>query len=82
MESFSMAFTIHEKFSKFRHIIHTLYRNDDTFRGIYDDYQTYLKALQFWEQSNAEDAPARQYEYSDLVHELEIELIEIMEKRR
>jgi len=77
-----MAFTIHEKFSKFRHIIHTLYRNDDTFRGIYDDYQTYLKALQFWEQSNAEDAPARQYEYSDLVHELEIELIEIMEKRR
>jgi TRAP-type mannitol/chloroaromatic compound transport system substrate-binding protein len=77
-----MALIIHEKFSKFRHIIQTLYRKDDTFRGIYDDYQTYLKALQFWEQSNAEDAPARQYEYSDLVHELEIELIEIMEKRR
>jgi hypothetical protein len=73
---------IPEKFSKVRNIFEKLYKDDDTFRSIYKDYQTYLDALQFWEQSNAEDAPARQYEYSDLVHELEIELIEIIEKRR
>jgi len=76
-----MISKIPEKLSEVRHIIEIFYKDDETFRSIYDDYLEYLKALQFWEQSNAEDAPARQYEYSDLVHELEIELIEIMKKR-
>ena len=43
-----MISKIPEKFSKVQHIIEKLYIDNDTFRSIYKDYQTYLDALQFW----------------------------------
>jgi len=69
---------IPEKFSKVRPIIEKLYKGDDTFRSIYKDYQTYLDALQFWEQSSSNDAAARRSEYTQLVSELEEELMQIL----
>jgi hypothetical protein len=71
---------IREKFSKVRHIIEKLYKGDDTFRSIYRDYQTYLDALQFWEQSSSDDAAARRSEYTHLAGELEEELTQILNK--
>jgi hypothetical protein len=71
---------IPEKFSKVRHIIEKLYKGDDTFRSIYRDYQTYLDALQFWEQSSSDDAAARRSEYTQLAGELEEELTQILNK--
>jgi hypothetical protein len=71
---------IPEKFSKVRHIIEKLYKGDDTFRSIYRDYQTYLDALQFWEQSSSDDAAARRSEYTHLAGELEEELTQILNK--
>ena len=71
---------IPEKFSKVQHIIEKLYKGDDTFRSIYKDYQTYLDALQFWEQSSSDDAAARRGEYTQLVGELEEELMQILNK--
>ena len=71
---------IPEKFSKFQHIIEKLYIDNDTFRSIYKDYQTYLDALQFWEQSSSDDAAARRSEYTQLVGELEEELMQILNK--
>ena len=50
---------IPEKFSKVQHIIEKLYKGDYLFKSIYKDYQTYLDALQFWEQSSSDDAAAR-----------------------
>ena len=57
-----------------------MYKNDDTFRSIYEDYETYLDALQFWEQSSSDDAVARRSEYKQLVCELEEELTQILNK--
>jgi len=71
---------IPEKFSKVQHIIEKLYKGDDTFRSIYRDYQTYLDALQFWEQSSSDDAAARRSEYTHLAGELEEELTQILNK--
>ena len=71
---------IPEKFSKFQHIIEKIYLDNDTFRSIYKDYQTYLDALQFWEQSSSDDAAARRSEYTQLVGELEEELMQILNK--
>ena len=71
---------IPKKFSEVRHIIEKLYKGDDTFRSIYEDYQTYLDALQFWEQSSSDDAAARRSEYTQLVGELEEELKQILNK--
>ena len=72
---------IPEKFSNVRHIIEKLYKGDDTFRSVYKDYQTYLNALQFWEQSSSDDAAARRSEYTQLVGELEEELMRALNKR-
>ena len=72
---------IPEKFSEMQHIIKKLYKDDDTFRSIYKDYQTYLDALQFWEQSSSDDAAARRSEYTQLVGELEEELMQTLNKR-
>ena len=71
---------IPEKFSEVRQIIEKLYKGDDTFRSIYKDYQTYLDALQFWEQSSLNDAAARRSEYTQLVGELEEELMQALNK--
>ena len=76
-----MISKIPEKFSEVRHIIEKLYKGDDTFRSIYEDYQTYLDALQFWEQSSSDDAVARRSEYKQLVCELEEELMQALNKR-
>ena len=71
---------IPEKFSRVRHIIEKQYKNDNAFRSIYKDYQTYLDALQFWEQSSSNDAAARRSEYTQLVGELEEELMQALNK--
>ena len=73
---------IPEKFSNVRHIIMKLYKGDATFRSVYKDYQTYLDALQFWEQSSSDDAAARRSEYTQLVGELEEELMQILNKSK
>ena len=52
----------------------------NTFRSIYKDYKTYLDALQFWKQSSSDDAAARRSEYTQLVGELEEELMQILNK--
>ena len=75
-----MILKISEKFSKIRHIIERMYKNYDTFRSIYEDYETYLDALQFWEQSSSDDAVALRSEYKQLVCELEEELTQILNK--
>ena len=75
-----MTLKIPEQFSKVRHIIEKLYKDDDTFRSIYEDYETYLDALQFWEQSSSDDAVARRSEYTQLVGELEEELMQALNK--
>jgi len=71
---------IPEKFSKFQHIIEKFYKGDDTFKSIYEDYQTYLDALQFWKKSSSVDAAARRSEYTQLVSELEEELMQALNK--
>lgn len=72
---------IPEKFSKYRFVIEKFYKDDETFRSIYEDYQTYLDALQFWEQSSSDEAAARRSEYTQLVGELEEEVMQALNKR-
>ena len=77
-----MALKIPDKLSPLRAYIETYYEGDDTFRDIYDDYLTYLKAHQFWIQSRADEAPARRDEYAELISELEQELIQMLNQKK
>ena len=69
---------IPEKLLKVRLVIDKFYKDDDTFRDIYDDYLKCRKAFQFWAQSSSDDAAARRSEYAELTSELEEELIQIL----
>jgi hypothetical protein len=74
----TMVSRIPEKFTQFRLPIEKYYRDDETFREIYDDYLTYLKAFRFWAQSDSDDDSVRRSEYEKLVRELEEELTDIL----
>ena len=78
-ELFNMVPTIPEKFSKFRELIEKKHHADETFREIYEDYLTYLKAHRFWSQSGSEEARLRQGEYAELARELEEEWLDILD---
>ncbi len=73
-----MVQRIPEKFTQFRLPIEKYYRDDEIFREIYNDYLTYLKASQFWAQSDSDHASVRRSEYEKLVLELEEELTDIL----
>lgn len=75
-----MISKIPEKLFEVRHIIEKFYKDDETLRSVYDDYLVYLKALQYWEQSSSDEAAARRSEYTQLVGELEEELMQALDK--
>ena len=69
---------IPEKFLNVRHVIEKLYKDNDTFKDIYEDYLKCLNAFDFWVQSSSDDAAALRNEYAELVAELEEELTQIL----
>jgi len=73
-----MSLKIPDNFAKDQQIIIIFYREDDTFRSIFDDYLLCLKTQEYWRQSDSDDAATRRIEYSNLVGELETELKEII----
>jgi hypothetical protein len=73
-----MILKIPEKFAKDQHLIKKLYREDDTFKSIFEDYLKCIEAQEYWSQSDSDDAATRQIEYLDLVGELETEWKEII----
>ena len=50
------------------------YRTNENFRGICHNYQKCSEALRYWAESEDENAPEREKEYSALLHELELEI--------
>jgi hypothetical protein len=73
-----MILKIPEKFAKDQHLIKKLYRKDDTFKSIFEDYLKCIEAQEYWSQRDSDDAATRQIEYLDLVGELETEWKEII----
>ena len=75
-----MALTIPDHLFAMRSYIEKRYKADETFRDIYNDYLTYLDANRFWSHNSTDVAPIRRREYSQLVSELEAELIQMLKK--
>ncbi len=65
-----------EKFHGFKADIMRLLKERDSFRILCEDYLQCRKALQYWNQSDAEEAPLRRREYESLLRELEAEILE------
>jgi len=56
-----------------------LFRGNPSFQSLCEDYRDCLAALQQWEQSTSEEAPALAGAYAELLGELEQEVRQFLE---
>jgi hypothetical protein len=73
-------FSILERFSERTEEIKVLYKSDESFKTLCEDYRQCAEARQYWAQSLHEDAPARVREYEALLQELEEEILQMVNK--
>lgn len=68
-------FFISKRFPEHSEKIQNLFKENDSFRSLCEDYRVCAKALKYWSDSTSEKAPARREEYSALLQELEEEVL-------
>ena len=69
-------FILFERFPERMEPIKVLFKNNESFKTICEDYRQCADALQHWNQSLDEDASARVQEYEALLRELEEEILQ------
>jgi hypothetical protein len=69
-------FILFERFPERKETIKALFKNNESFRTLCEDYRLCAEALQHWNQSLDEDAPARMREYEALLQQLEEEILQ------
>jgi hypothetical protein len=69
-------FTVLKRFSERKDCIKRLFRENDNFRNVCEDYQNCTEALRYWNQSESDEAPTRREEYGMLQQDLEAEILE------
>ena len=68
-------YMLFDRFPDRKETIKALFKNNESFRILCEDYHQCAEALRFWNQSSSEDAPARMREYKALLQELEKEIL-------
>lgn len=68
-------FSVLERFSDRREAIRSRFVKSETFKAICEDYKICLETLRHWRRFEGEGAEQRQQEYSDLLKELEEEIL-------
>ena len=71
-------FTLIERFPEHKDSLKLLYRESETFHTICEDYRRCSEAIERWDQSVSEDALTRKNEYTDLLHDLELEILQYL----
>jgi hypothetical protein len=74
-------FLVINRFPDHKAALRDMYRTSDTFQGICHNYKKCSEALDYWCESRHAEAPNRQREYSELLKELEQEIIQSLEER-
>jgi hypothetical protein len=72
----SSVFNVLEKFPDRSGDIKRLFKENREFQTVCEDYRQCAEALQYWNQSDEKDAPARRQEYSALAQELAAEILQ------
>lgn len=74
----SNIFYVVKRFPDRKKDIVQLFRADQNFQTICDDYRRCSEALQRWNQSASEEAATCRKDYAELLQELELEIIQIL----
>ena len=72
---------IMERFPEERQALCRFFQESRSFQSLCNDYRECLAALQNWQQSTSEEAPAWRDEYAHLLLELEQEVRQYLENR-
>lgn len=75
----SSLFHIMKRVPDKRRLIAELCEKNDDFRSVCCDYGRCAQALELWNQSVAENAPDRRKEYSELLGELQAEILQYLD---
>lgn len=67
-------FQVAERFSAHRNAIERLFKADENFQTLCEDYQLCAETLERWNKSTSKAAPAYRREYAELLGELESEI--------
>ena len=71
-------FNVLDRFPDRKDTIRKLFKENEAFQVICDDYRKCARALGRWDQSTLPEAPARRKEYADFLHELEVEILQYL----
>ena len=74
----SSLFHVLKRFPEQKDAIHQYFRKNENFQTICDDYRQCAEALDRWNGSTSEEAPARRNEYADLLLDLESEILQTL----
>ena len=69
-------YILFERFPEQKETIKALFKNNESFKTLCEDYRLCRESLQHWNQSLDDDAPARMREYEALLRELEEEILQ------
>lgn len=72
-------FTVLNRFPERGETVKQLFKQDDAFQSLCEDYIKCRQALQYWRNAESSEAPARRQEYEALLSELESELLETLD---
>ena len=73
-------FLVMSRFPDRKDALRQKYRNNESFQSLCRSYQKCTQALEHWDKSKHAEAPNRQQEYSELIIELEQEIIQSLKE--
>ena len=69
-------FLVIERFPDRKQLFHHLHACDEAFQSLCENYQQCSEAMRYWADSGAKHAAERHREYGELLHELEMEILQ------
>ena len=75
-------FSVLKRFPKHKDYAKRLFKESENFQTMCEDYLKCVKALDHWNQSGMDIAPLRRTEYTDLMQELEEEILQKLNEFR
>jgi hypothetical protein len=76
----SNLFFVVRKFPDRAVVIKRLFRENESFQTLCEDYGLCAEALKRWNESASQDAPARRREYAELLGDLESEICKYLDE--
>ena len=76
------VFTVVKRFPDRVDTIKQLFKENETFQSVCEDYRRCAEALHHWNQSASDEAPARREEYATLLRDLEAEILQSLDEFR